>query len=715
MNVKVPGYEILQELGRGGMGVVYEARQEGLNRLVALKMILHGEHASSEDRARFQAEALAIAKLQHENIVQIYAVGTQDGLPYFALEFCAAGTLAQFFAAPQVAALLESLQAAAALVSTLARAVHAAHLAGVIHRDLKPGNVLLTKDGTPKITDFGLSKQTGDPRHQTQSGAIVGTPSYMSPEQATGKGRAVGPATDVYALGAILYEALTGRPPFTAATIWETLQNVCKQEPVPPRRLRPEVPGDLEAVVLQCLDKKPQARYSTAAALADDLDRWQSGDPVRAVRHGVTYRLGKWLRRHRRLVVAAAVAVLLLFCFWVGLADHGYAVPGAAYVQKLLDRREASLFRPAPSEAQLRTAAAEQRHMLRRHLLDMAIKSDGWFTSPHDHGDAWTQMQGTVALFSTPDANREHYDKCVRVLDRVFEPNGMTEQFVAGLGWPHITDFNISGEAVAWSMMALAKTLSIPDLASPAERACLLARLDQVQTVLDNYRSHDKQSGLPNGGWNLFANQEDPADANVYVTLLVCQGLLELSHADLPWHQTATERDQLLDAALEWLLERFDGRGWSTPSTVEDQYNDGFSLQVFCALLRAEADGRIQLPERVVEQIPLLLAECGTLAPDHKSPVALFSAPFHNHFGKLVPHPQRLMRPIWYAWAVHCSASWLRRCERLGAAHDEIVRTRRVLDHLLRGIGPAVVQEAMKGYNYVAAETLIGLSAVDPP
>ena len=325
-------------------------------------------------------------------------------------------------------------------------------------------------------------------------------------------------------------------------------------------------------------------------------------------------------------------------------------------------------------------------------------------------------MQGTVALFSTPEADREHYDKCVRVLDRVFEPNEMSGPFIPGFGWPHITDENVSAEATAWTLLALTKALSVPGLASASERERLLLRLDQVQTALDNYRSKDKQSGRPNGGWTLFAQQDDPGHANVYITLLVCQGLLDLSQADLPWHQSRELRDSLLDAALAWLLQHFDGRGWSTPSTVADQFNDGFTFQVFGTLLLAEAAGRVKLPDAILSQIPILLGECGTWPLDHKSPVALFSSPYRNHLGKATLHPQRLMRPVWYAWAVNCAACWLRRCERTSAQRDEIVRTRRVLGHLLLTLGPKAIQEGgAGGYTYVTAETLIGLSAIDPP
>ena len=223
----VPGYEILGELGRGGMGVVYKARQIGLNRVVALKMILSGEHAGAEELARFRAEAEAVARLQHPNIVQIHEIAEHEGRPFFSMEFCPGGGLDRKLGGTPLPPV-----EAARLVETLARAVHAAHRQNVIHRDLKPANVLLAEDGTPKVTDFGLAKRT-DAAARTASGGFVGTPSYAAPEQASGKSKDIGPATDVYALGAILYECLTGRPPFKAATALDTLRKFLPMTPCP--------------------------------------------------------------------------------------------------------------------------------------------------------------------------------------------------------------------------------------------------------------------------------------------------------------------------------------------------------------------------------------------------------------------------------------------------------------------------------------------------
>ena len=262
----IPGYEVIRELGRGGMGVVYLARQTGLERLVALKMILAGEFSRQQDRVRFQREAEAVARLEHPNLVKIYETGEQDGRPYFSMEYLEGGRLADSLRGTPLPP-----RRAAQLVETLARATHAAHERGVIHRDLTPNNVLLTAMGEPKIVDFGLAKLTIDGTGRTATGDILGTPSYMAPEQATGQSKEVGPAADVYALGAILYDLLTGRPPFKGDSLLATLAQVVHDEPVTPSRLQPRVPRDLETVCLKCLSKEPGHRYLSALALADDL------------------------------------------------------------------------------------------------------------------------------------------------------------------------------------------------------------------------------------------------------------------------------------------------------------------------------------------------------------------------------------------------------------------------------------------------------------
>ena len=304
----VPGYEILGVLGHGGMGVVYRARQLKANRLVALKMIRAVEHATPQERLRFQIETEAVARLQHPHIVQLHEVGEVRGQPYFSLEFCDGGTLTE-----QLKKKPPSPREAAELIETLARAMHYAHLRGVVHRDLKPGNVLLAgAERSPKITDFGLAKRIDDEaRDVSKSGAIMGTASYMAPEQAAGKVRDTGPAADVYGLGALLYECLTGRPPFEGPQ-HVVLARVLGDEPAPPSRLAPKAPRDLETICLKCLSKEPSRRYGSAEALADDLRRFLADEPVQARPVGRLERAVKWARRRPAAAALVGVTVLAL-------------------------------------------------------------------------------------------------------------------------------------------------------------------------------------------------------------------------------------------------------------------------------------------------------------------------------------------------------------------------------------------------------------------
>jgi WD40 repeat protein/tetratricopeptide (TPR) repeat protein len=301
----VPGYAIEGVLGRGGMGVVYKARHLALKRTVALKMILAGGHAGAQERLRFKTEAEAVARLQHPHIVQVFEVGEHQGLPFCALEFVGGGSLDHKLKDQPL-----PTQESARLVEKLAEAMHLAHNRNVVHRDLKPANVLLTEDGAPKVTDFGLARHLDSDSGQTQSGAVMGTPAYMAPEQAAGLTHEAGPAADTYALGAILYACLTGRPPFQGATVAETLDLVRHREPVSPRLFQPAVPRDLETICLKCLQKEPPRRYSSAQALAEDLRRFLNHEPIRARPVGLGERAVKWARR--RPAVAGLLAAVIL-------------------------------------------------------------------------------------------------------------------------------------------------------------------------------------------------------------------------------------------------------------------------------------------------------------------------------------------------------------------------------------------------------------------
>ena len=280
---KSPGHEVLGRLGRGGMGLVYQARDIRLGRIVALKTLAAAQYATREQLERFLDEARAVARLRHPNIVAIHAIGEHEGRPYLSLEYAEGGSLAQRMAGGPMAP-----RPSAELVELLAHAIEAAHRAGVVHRDLKPGNVLLTAEGVPKVGDFGLAKLMDSDSALTCSGQVMGTPSYMAPEQAEGHSSRVGPTADVYALGAILYQALTGRPPFLGDSALETIKLVATTEVVPPTRLRPGVPRDLETICLKCLEKDPGRRYESAAALADDLRRFLDGRTIGR---------GRWARR----------------------------------------------------------------------------------------------------------------------------------------------------------------------------------------------------------------------------------------------------------------------------------------------------------------------------------------------------------------------------------------------------------------------------------
>jgi tetratricopeptide (TPR) repeat protein/predicted Ser/Thr protein kinase len=378
----VPGYEIIGELGRGGMGVVYKARQVSLNRVVALKMILGGAHARPQHLARFRIEAEAVARLQHPNIVQVYEVGEHDGQPYLSLEFVDGGNLEK-----SIGGRAQPPRQAAELVETLARAMHAAHQRGVVHRDLKLGNVLLTAEGVPKITDFGLAKRLDAGSGHTRSGDVMGTPTYMAPEQAQGRTREIGPVTDVYALGIMLYELVTGRVPFEGETPVDTMLRVLEDDPVPPTRLQPRMSRDLETICLKCLEKEPKRRYATAGEFADDLRRFLNNEPIKARPIGTWERGVKWARR--RPAVAALLGVsglavlgVLAVSLWFNVQLQAALQDARAnFLRAQEQEREAKLQEEravaSAREAEQRRAIAEENLQTARAALDETLTAVG--------------------------------------------------------------------------------------------------------------------------------------------------------------------------------------------------------------------------------------------------------------------------------------------------------------------------------------------------
>jgi serine/threonine-protein kinase len=367
---EVPGYEVLGRLGRGGMSEVHKARDVRLGRTVAIKLLLAGEHASPAELSRFRTEAEALARLAHPNIVQIYDVGRLGACPFLVLEFVDGPTLAR-----RCGGQAQPPAGAARLVEVLARAVHAAHTQDVVHRDLKPGNVLLTADGTPKVTDFGLAKIVGGADRLTRTGEVMGTPAYMAPEQARGRHADVGPLGDVYALGAILYELLTGRPPFQGATVLETLDRVVRDEPTPPRRLAGSVPRDLETVCLKCLRKEPGRRYPSAAHLADDLRRFQAGEPVAARRVGPAGVAWRWAGRRPVVAgllaaLAAVVAVGVGLVSWQGLEAGRQRRMAEERLVQACDVIDSMLVEVGADEL----AGVPGAHRVRRRLLERSLR-----------------------------------------------------------------------------------------------------------------------------------------------------------------------------------------------------------------------------------------------------------------------------------------------------------------------------------------------------
>jgi WD40 repeat protein/tRNA A-37 threonylcarbamoyl transferase component Bud32 len=379
-------YQLLEMVARGGMGIVFKAHEKKLERIVALKMILAGQLASEQDISRFHAEAQAAARLDHPSIVPVYEVGQQNGLHYFTMAFIEGKSLAESLHDGPLAP-----QLAAHLIRELAVAVEYAHQQGIVHRDLKPANVLIDAQGRPKLTDFGLAKRIQDTRNMTGTGQILGTPTYMSPEQAEGDSRHIGPASDIYGLGALLFALLTGRPPFQAATPLETMRHVLSMEPPRPRALNPSVPRDLETICLKCLEKSPGKRYATAAALADDIDRYLNDRPIQARPAGTIEKAFRWYRRRPVIGTMATVLALLLVAVPVLLAGLWQEADARAQVEAAGHQEEAAARRKIEALERERT-----RQLFQAYVNEAAARR----TSPRvgRHFDAIDRIMAARAL-----------------------------------------------------------------------------------------------------------------------------------------------------------------------------------------------------------------------------------------------------------------------------------------------------------------------------
>jgi WD40 repeat protein/Flp pilus assembly protein TadD len=450
----IPGYEIQGELGRGGMGVVYKAEQRRLKRLVALKMILAGPHAETEELERFITEAEAAARLQHANIVQIYEIGEHEGRPYFSLEYVEGGSLAdRLNGKPQLP------RAAAQLVEALARAMHFAHEKGIVHRDLKPANVLLAARGLPggaksqgadcipKITDFGLAKKLDEDSGQTRTGSILGTPNYMSPEQATGQVHAIGPSSDIYALGAILYELLTGRPPFEGESAYDTLRRVATTEPIGPRALVGGLPRDMETICLKCLHKDARRRYADAQELARDLRRFLDGEPILARPTPAWERAIKWIKRRPGAAAMIATGVVLLFA----VAAAGVLYNMEQRARAVREERHSAELGDALSESQRRLVRLTVANGARRLDEGNPIGALPWFAEAlklerdDPAREAMHRLRLAAVLGQCPRLAQVWFHSA-RVQVVAFSPDGKRILTASADGTAHVHD-TITGQA----------------------------------------------------------------------------------------------------------------------------------------------------------------------------------------------------------------------------------------------------------------------------
>jgi len=402
----IPGYDVSALIGRGGMGRVYRARQLALGRMVAVKVLAH--EAEERLSARFREEVRAVARLQHPNIAALFETGIADGRPYFSQELLEGGSLSQKWGG-----LPQEPKDVALLMEVVTRAIEYSHQSGILHRDLKPSNILLAADGTPKVTDFGLAKEVqGDSGDRTSNlspltitGEIVGTPAYMPPEQASGVVAGIGPTTDVYSLGAVIYEGLTGRPPFQAAEPLQALMMVLTMDPVAPRTLQPKIPRDLETICLKCLHKSPKKRYPTAAALADDLRRFLQGETILARPVGVVERTVKWAKRRKAAAALAALSVVSV----VAIVAFGILeVVNAAKV------REANAALAAKNE---------ELESLNRDLVAAKAETDKLLTFSLEAFDE-SHFDLSERLASVPQADRirlDLLDNAGKTLDKIYE------------------------------------------------------------------------------------------------------------------------------------------------------------------------------------------------------------------------------------------------------------------------------------------------------
>lgn len=756
-----PGYDILDVLGGGGMGVVYLARQAGLDRLVAIKTIHAGLVVYPKVIERFRNEARLVASLRHPNIVQVHQVGEfdpPDSRPFYVMEHVSGRTLDSILddRTPHP-------RRAAEILASVADAIQYAHERGVIHRDMKPGNVILTDDGVAKVLDFGLGKRM-EPGGMTEAGEVMGTASYMAPEQAIGDVATVGPAADIYSLGAMLYEFLSGRPPFEGGAHETLLIRVARDEPEPLSILAPDAPRGLAAIAMKCLAKKPERRYPSAGELAADLRRWLDGEPV-AARHSEGMLLARrFLRRHRLRMIGWTAPLVLAFLY-AALVDAGAPAPGADSMRDLIDRHGLSVLRPLPSDARVREGARQLRRRLSGGIAVATDRSSQRIRGMLAGGeyDPWSHFQATWGMLRAPE-NRARERLLVRGMRSAFEDR-VTADDGRDLGWigHPLDDFTLSPPSF-FAIMSLARAIRIDgsrreaeaasagaegsgaahgasgatrpgdeaagaagatpeprpallpdaqdDLATEPAADMLFDALEYAQRAAESYRGTD-------GGWNLFPDQIDRSDSSVYATSLALLSLCELHESALGWRGSLSERDRRIEETVRWLLAAHDPRlappGWGGKGEDAGLRYDGLTLQNHAALLMARRLAGVELPSSMLlREIPDRIVECGTRSAEHEAVKGETNAEFVDQEGRRRMGSETT-HFLWYPWAIASACEWLRAAPEIGASPESVARVRRALGRLVLGIGDDAVDLALSGMTYPAAETLGGLSFVPPP
>ncbi len=624
----IPGYELLGELGRGAMGVVYRARQVRADRIVAMKIMLNAEHARPTDIARFQTEIESAARLQHPNIVQVYDVGVVNELPYFTQEFIRGGTLSQ-----RTSKQLLPHRETAEIMLELSRAVAYAHAKGIIHRDLKPSNILISEEGVPKIADFGLARRTEDQSHLTRDGTILGTPSYMAPEQASGSIHAVGPLSDVYSLGAILYELLTGRPPFKGATVWEVIHLVRTVDPTSPSELRPDTPKDLETICLKCIQKDPVKRYSSAAELAADLQRHLADEPILARPISRTERALRVCRKYPREVAMAGTLLALIVAIAAGSTWAAWRISHQrdeiAVAKKLSDQR-LLLYKDSVSQfvnrapqllegVPLATGIRQELSELTRQLLDSSDAASAGAEASRQWGLGGTAIRKGDLLLAEAELQRRSDSNLASVSEMLTEAE---EQFSEsqsivqavldrGEGDP--------GKAMGNLALAISRRAAVKQLANDPVAESLYQKAIELRTQVADLSFSEHPPGQRMG----LLGREYSNLASYYLATESLSSATEQSSS------TPHKAILTIDQALTWLRKAIESASESDdyfPNLLRDF---GVALEIRATLmtqLGAWEEAKQSYSECI--SVAQRLVELEPLRPAHRTNLLRYSSSF---------------------------------------------------------------------------------------